>query len=183
MRALPMATISFHFLRLPIRHAIVSHTLHRILTTCIEWKRTKKAIVDSSLFLVVDSVAAENELRKRPCHAERILHMMEEKDEVVMAKPFRGRVLWPAEKYAFCTQASKALAPVSRGPLGAEDKVECWVAIHVAKHFRAHTPDEHAAFVASKDREKATRKLHDADKKRGAKAKKHKATTATGALE
>ena len=41
----------------------------------------------------------------------------------------------------------------------------------------------HAAFVASKDREKATRKLHDADKKRGAKAKKHKATTATGALE
>ena len=43
--------------------------------------------------------------------------------------------------------------------------------------------DEHAAFVASKDREKATRKLHDADKKRGAKAKKHKATTATGALE
>ena len=145
--------------------------------------KTKKAIVDSSLFLVVDSVAAENELRKRPCHAERILHMMEEKDEVVMAKPFRGRVLWPAEKYAFCTQASKALAPVSRGPLGAEDKVECWVAIHVAKHFRAPTPDEHAAFVASKDREKATRKLHDADKKRGAKAKKHKATTATGALE
>ena len=57
------------------------------------------------------------------------------------------------------------------------------MAIHVAKHFRAPTPDEHAAFVASKDREKATRKLHDADKKRGAKAKKHKATTATGALE
>ena len=123
------------------------------------------------MWFVLDSVAAENELRKRPCHAERILHMMEEKDEVVMAKPFRGRVLWPAEKYAFCTQASKALAPVSRGPLGAEDKVESRVAIHVAKHYRAPTPDEHAAFVKASTRKKKSA----ADTKPAPKQKKLKA--------
>ena len=144
--------------------------------------KTKKAIVNSSLWFVLDSVDAEDELRKRPCHVERLCHLMEEKDKVVMAEPFRGRALRPSKDYAFCTQASTALAPVSRGPLYPGDKVECWVALHAAKYFRAPTEDEHAEFVASKDREKATRKLHDADKKRGAKQKKLKAMTATGAL-
>ena len=145
--------------------------------------KTKKAIVNSSLWFVLDSVDAEDELRKRPCHVERLCHLMEEKDKVVMAEPFRGRALRPSKDYAFCTQASTALAPVSRGPLYPGDKVECWVGLHAAKYFRAPTEDEHAAFVASKDREKKTRKLHDADKKRGSKQKKHKAMTATGALE
>ena len=134
--------------------------------------KTRKAIVDSSLWFVLDSVDGEDELRKRPCRVERLCHLMEEKDKVVMAKPFRGRELRPSKDYAFCTQASTALAPVSRGPLYPGDKVECWIGIHVAKHFRAPTPDEHAAFVASKDREKKTRKKHAAGQGPRKKAKK-----------
>ena len=53
----------------------------------------KKEIVNASLFLIVDSVAAKNELRKRACYSERICHTMAKKGEVVMAEPFRGRVL------------------------------------------------------------------------------------------
>ena len=131
----------------------------------------KKEIVNSSLFLVVDSVAAENELRKRPCHSERICHMMAKKGKVVMAKPFRGRVLRPAEDYAFFTQGSTALASVSKGPLEPEDKIECWLGIHGAKYFRAPTEAEHAEFVKASTRKKKSA----ADTKPAPKQKKLKA--------
>ena len=131
----------------------------------------KKEIVNASLFLVLDSVAARNELRKRPCHSERICHMMAKTAEVVMAKPFRGRTLWQAEKYAFFTQGSKALASVSKGPLEPEDKIECWLGIHGAKYFRAPTEAEHAEFVKASTRKKKSA----ADTKPAPKQKKLKA--------
>ena len=131
----------------------------------------KKEIVNASLFLIVDSVAAKNELRKRACYSERICHTMAKKGEVVMAEPFRGRVLRPAEDYAFFTQGSTALAPVSKGPLEPEDKIECWLGIHAAKHFRAPTKDEHAEFVKANTRKKKSA----ADTKPAPKQKKLKA--------
>ena len=52
------------------------------------------------------------------------------------------------------------------GKLRPEDKIECWVAIHAARHFRAPSEDEHAAFVASKDRDRETRTKRHAGRKR-----------------
>ena len=88
-----------------------------------------------------------------------------------MAKPFRGRTLWQAEKYAFFTQGSKALASVSKGPLEPEDKIECWLGIHGAKYFRAPTEAEHAEFVKASTRKKKSA----ADTKPAPKQKKLKA--------
>merc|ERR1712216_379929 len=88
---------------------------------------------------------------------------MEETHEVAMAQPFRERTLRPAEEYAICTQGSTQLAGFDRrSKLEPEDKIECWVAIHGANYFRAPTEEEHAAFVACKDRDNQTK----ADKKK-----------------
>ena len=123
----------------------------------------KKAVVEGSLFFRLDSVAFGDDLRKRPMFVEQQCHLMEETDEVVMVEPCRTRTLWPAEKYAFCTQGSKQLAGFDRrSRLLPEDKIECWVAIHGAKYFRAPTEAEHAAFLACKDRDNQTK----ADKKK-----------------
>ena len=131
----------------------------------------KKEIVNASLWFVLDSVAYENELRKRPCHSERICHTMAKTTEVVMAKPFRGRELRPSKDYAFFTQGSTALASVSKGPLKPDDRVECWLGIHLAKHFRAPTKAEHAEFVKASTRKKKSA----ADTKPAPKQKKIKA--------
>ena len=55
--------------------------------------QNEKSDCELELVVCLDSVDAEDELRKRPCHAT-VMSLME-KDKVVMAEPFRGRALRP----------------------------------------------------------------------------------------
>ena len=124
---------------------------------------TKTAVVEGSLFFNLCSVRYGDPKRREAMFVEQQCHLMEETHEVAMAQPFRERTLRPPEEYAICTQGSTQLAGFDRrSKLEPEDKIECWVAIHGAKYFRAPTEEEHAAFVACKDRDNQTK----ADKKK-----------------
>ena len=87
---------------------------------------------------------------------EQKCHKMAKQDEVVMVKTIRKRGLTEPSSLAFCTQGNTRLGAMSKN-LRQDDKVECWVLFHAAKCFRAPTKEEHAAFLACKDRANQTR--------------------------
>ena len=126
-----------------------------------EGEENKVAVVNATLCLKLCSVAVSHPKRNLALIVEQLCHKMAKQDKVVMVETIRKRGLTEPSSLAFCTQGNTRLGAMSKN-LRQDDKVECWVLFHAAKCFRAPTKEEHAAFLACKDRANQTR----ADKKK-----------------
>ena len=121
-----------------------------------ESEENKTAAANATVSLRLCSVAVSHPKKNLALVVEQKCHKMAKQDEVVMVKTIRKRGLTEPSSLAFCTQGNTRLGAMSKN-LRQDDKVECWVLFHAAKCFRAPTKEEHAAFLACKDRANQTR--------------------------